>query len=111
MKERRLDQEHIEVIAATHLTDRQLEDLTSFVSYCAARFARQLAITQRWIVTIGRRGRHACVCARVDTDSETITASGASLDFALAIWDAMCRVEQPLRELATQRHRRLAVEM
>jgi hypothetical protein len=94
----------VAVTSLAQLSDRQLEDLTSFAGFCAARLERHLERSPKWSATLVRRGRRAHAIVRVDAQIETatITARGSSSDFAFAIWEAMCRVEQPLLELARQ---------
>lgn len=99
MRNQRNRKENVEVNAAAGMSDRQRKELEAFARYCATRLERELGVIEGWSVRIERYGRraNALVCAR---DGEIcIEARGSSADNALAIWEAMCQLEQPLREL------------
>jgi hypothetical protein len=78
---------------------RQQRELTAFARYCVARLERELGELDRWVVTTNldpRGGFTSTVSAH--RGGGTVEAHGAGQDGTLAIWDALCNVEQTLRE-------------
>lgn len=78
---------------------RQQRELTAFARYCIARLERDLGEVEEWHVTAGPdpRGGYACtVVAR--RAGQAVEAHGAGHDGTLSIWDALCNIEQALRE-------------
>lgn len=71
--------------------------MAAFVYYCVARIERELGDAGRWIVRVapGVGGFTSTIAVENGTRTE-VTANG--FDGPLAVWDAMCRIEQRLRE-------------
>jgi len=80
------------------------DELIAFAGFCAARIARGLRGIDAWdlYVVSGLEGRSDAV-VRVRVAGETVEVRASASDPAHAIWDAMCDIEQPLREAATAR--------
>jgi hypothetical protein len=77
---------------------KQERELGAFARYCVQRIEKDLGERQHWLVeiTVGARGYSALV--EVQHHGLAIETRGTGNDGALAIWDAMCRVEQELRD-------------
>jgi hypothetical protein len=86
-------------------TTRERE-LSGFVRYCIRRIEAELGERERWDVRIGvsRAGFRTQVV--LEHYGLTLDTRSAGHDAALAVWDAMCRLEQLLRE----RHDAIAFE-
>lgn len=83
--------------------DRQYRELGAFVHYCVSRIEREFGEIYHWAVTIGpARGGFTSVVTITD-DDEVLESTGVALDGALATWEAMCKLEQRLRELRAGR--------
>jgi hypothetical protein len=80
-------------------TSRLQRELGAFARYCVTRIERELGAREHWQVTIAPTtgGVFASQVAVTDRGVET-EQRGRGHDAALAIWDAMCRIEQILRE-------------
>lgn len=78
--------------------------LVWFARYCAGRLERELGAVDGWEVSVARlAGEHAAtVHARVG--GRTIASGEFGRDPTLAIWNAMCRIEQPLRDALRPAH-------
>jgi hypothetical protein len=86
--------------AASH---RQRRELTAFARYCIHRLERELGRRDAWIVEIApSSGQYATRIAVIDLFG-AIEASGVGLDGALSIWEAICRLEESLRESVVMR--------
>jgi hypothetical protein len=85
------------------------DDLVAFAGFCAARIARDLRGIDAWdlFVVSGLDG-HADAVVRVAVGNETVEARASACDPAHAIWNAMCQVEQPLRDAVTYGRRAAA---
>lgn len=78
------------------------DDLVAFAGYCAARIARDLSGIDSWdLYLVGGIDGHADAVVRVHVRGIVVEARASECDPAHAIWNAMCRVEQPLRDAAT----------
>ena|ERR1051326_9073046 len=77
-------------------------ELAAFVRYCVMRIERELGARERWQVEIAptRGSGFGSRVSVVDRGIET-AERGQGRDAALAVWDAMCRIEQILRERRT----------
>jgi hypothetical protein len=77
------------------------DDLVAFAGFCAARIARDLSGISAWdlYVVSGLDGQAAAV-VRAYLGREIIEGRASACDPAHAIWNAMCEVEQPLRDAA-----------
>jgi hypothetical protein len=90
---------------------RQYRELGAFVRYCVSRIERELGEIDRWSVTLAPAGGEFTSHVAIESaGSETMLAStGRGLDGPLAVWDALCKLEQLLRD-ARARRGSLAVE-
>ncbi len=80
------------------------DELIAFAGFCAARIARGLRGIDAWdLFVVGGLDGHADAVLRVRIGRETVEARASACDPAHAIWNAMCEVEQPLREAAGTR--------
>jgi hypothetical protein len=78
---------------------RQQRELTAFARYCVARLERELGELDRWVVTanLDPRGGFTSTVS-VHRGVGEVEAHGTGQDGTLAIWDALCNIEQTLRE-------------
>lgn len=84
------------------VSDRQRRELGAFACYCAQRIERDLGPLGQWKVSVamGARGGLACMVAVTGTEV-TEEAGGEGRDLVLAVWEAMCRLEQRARDQRT----------
>ncbi len=68
--------------------------------YCIARIARELAGIEDWTVRLAPRAGQVTATVRARVRDVVVEACGSDVHPASAIWNAMCRIEQPLREAA-----------
>jgi hypothetical protein len=81
---------------------RQRRELTAFARYCILRLERELGERKAWVVEIApSSGKYATRIAVHDLEGE-IEANGEGLDGALSTWEAICRLEQSLRECSSR---------
>ncbi len=88
----------IQVQLTAWASARQQRELTAFARYCVARLERELGELE-WVVTTtpdARGGFTSTVTAR--QAERAADATGVGHDGTLAIWDALCNIEQILRE-------------
>ena len=83
---------------------RQVRELGAFVRYCVSRIERELGEIDRWIVRIIPAGGQFASLIAVRDGAGEIEATGVGLDGALAAWDALCKLEQLLREARVRRY-------
>lgn len=82
---------------------RQRRELTAFARYCILRLERELGQRQAWVVDIApSSGKYATRIAVHDLGG-ALEACGIGLDGALSTWEAICRLEQSLRECIRSR--------
>jgi hypothetical protein len=77
---------------------RQQRELTAFARFCIARLERELGELE-WVVTTvpeARGGFTSTVSAK--QAGHEVESRGVGHDATLAIWDALCNIEQTLRE-------------
>ena len=78
---------------------RQQRELTAFARYCVARLEREHGELDRWVVTtIADPDGGFATTVVAEQGTATVEARGAGQDGTLAIWDALCNLEQALRE-------------
>ena len=77
---------------------RQYREVGAFVRYCVARIERELGESEHWSVTIAPAGGEFASVVSVQDAWDTIEARGLGMDGPLAAWDALCKLEQRLRE-------------
>ena len=82
---------------------RQYRELGAFVRYCISRIERELGEINHWSVKIvPARGGFTAVVALQD-GGDLLEATGAGMDGPLASWEALCKLEQKLREARARR--------
>lgn len=88
----------IRVVLPPTVSTRQRRELGAFARYCAQRIERDLGVLDQWTVSVvtGARGEYATVVS-VRRHWE-LEGRGVGPDAVLTIWDAMCRLEQAVRE-------------
>jgi hypothetical protein len=88
----------IAVVLPESTSAKHQRELGAFARYCVLRVERELGEHDSWIVNIApSMGGYASHIA-VQCHDETLEGLGKGQDGVLATWDAMCRVEQRLRE-------------
>jgi hypothetical protein len=80
---------------------RAEREIAAWARYCVGRIEGDLGTVEQWTVRVAPSpsGFTATVEVRDPTYGGEVSAEG--FDGALAIWDAMCRLEQRLREVRT----------
>jgi hypothetical protein len=79
-------------------TQRRAE-IDVFVRYCVARIERELDGIDAWEVWASELGAECAASVRGRRHGVSVEARGAGAELAGAIWDAMSRIEQRLREV------------
>ena len=84
---------------------RRHRELSAFARYCIARIERELGDVGHWFVRVapGIGGFTSTIAVERGSCRTEVVATG--FDGPLAIWDAMCRIEQGLREAHAHRLR------
>jgi hypothetical protein len=77
---------------------RQYRELGAFVRYCVHRIERDLEPAQRWAVKIVPTAGAFCCEVIVRHRASVVQSKGVGLDGPLAAWDALCRIEQLMRD-------------
>jgi hypothetical protein len=90
--------ERIELQLDDRASIRQHRELGAFVRYCVIRIERELGEPERWMVRIVPTGSGFRSTVSLEDGELALQSSGAGLDGALAVWDALCSLEQALRE-------------
>jgi len=83
--------------------DANGDELASFAGFCAARISRDLRGIDSWDLYVVGGLEQADVVLRARVGSETVEARATAIDAANAIWNAMCRIEQPIRDAVAAR--------
>ena len=73
-------------------------ELGAFVRYCVLRIEKDLGERQHWTIEIELGGRGYSAHVEVSHLNSILETRGYGNDGPLAIWDAMCRIEQELRD-------------
>ena len=89
---------------------RQYREVGAFVRYCVSRIERELGQSEHWSVTIAPAGGEFTSVVSVQDAPDTIEARGLGMDGPLAAWDALCKLEQRLREARAYRSASARVE-
>jgi hypothetical protein len=94
--------ERIDLQLYARVSEAQRRELGAFVRFCVARIERELGESDHWMVKVDPSvdGYQGTVVARQGTLA--VQSTGRGLDGALAIWDALCRLEQVLREVRSR---------
>jgi hypothetical protein len=77
---------------------RQRRELTAFARYCILRLERELGQRKAWLVEIAPSSGKYATRIEVHDLCGALEANGVGFDGALATWEAICRLEQLLRE-------------
>jgi hypothetical protein len=77
---------------------RQYRELGAFVRYCVSRIERDLGEIEHWSETIAPVGGEFTSVVAIQDGSDVIESTGTGMDGPLAAWEALCRLEQRLRE-------------
>jgi hypothetical protein len=81
---------------------RQERELGAFVRYCVNRVEQAMGEREGWVVKILHiLGAGYTTTVEVDDFGSRVEATGTGPDGALSTWDAICRLEQMLRERRT----------
>jgi ribosome-associated translation inhibitor RaiA len=95
---RRGTRNRIEVRLTSHATQKQYRELGAFARYCIQRVERELGEREAWVVYVKPSlNGHTSHIAVHDRGAD-IEAQATGHDGTLAIWEAMCLLEQRLRE-------------
>ena len=79
--------------------DQQRDELAAFAAFCAARIARHVAGVHSWdVYLVAGLDGNAEVIVRAKLDTMTVEMAATGCEPAVAIWNAMSKIEQPLRE-------------
>ena len=88
---------HIDVRLPVNTSSKQERELGAFARYCVQRIEKDLGERQQWVVEIDLGGRGYSAVVEVQHRGTQLETRGYGQDGPLAIWDAMCRMEQELR--------------
>jgi hypothetical protein len=88
----------VDVRLPTTTSMKQERELAAFARYCVQRIEKDLGEQQLWSVEIDLGGRGYSALVEVHHLGIAIETRGYGNDGPLAIWDAMCRMEQELRD-------------
>ena len=91
-------QKRVDVQLHASASIRQHRELGAFARYCVQRIEKDLGERQQWLVEISIIGGRYAAYVEVQHLGLVIQTRGAGSDGALAIWDAMCRIEQEIRD-------------
>src|SRR5262245_56953773 len=76
----------------------QYRELGAFVRYCVSRMKRELGEIARWSVAIAPAGGEFRSRVAIESAADRLESTGLGMDGPLAVWDALCQLEQLLRE-------------
>ena len=82
---------------------RQYRELGAFVRYCVSRIERELGEIEHWSVTIAPAGGEFSSRVAIHSADDDLESTGLGMDGPLAAWDALCKLEQLLREARARR--------
>ena len=91
-------QKRIDVRVPPNASAKQERELGAFARYCVQRIEKDLGERQRWDVEIGMSTKGYSALVEVHHLGLVLQTRGYGNDGPLAIWDAMCRIEQELRD-------------
>lgn len=101
----RTRRDRIELQLDDHASARQHRELGAFVRYCVIRIERELGEPERWVVRIVPADTGFQSTVSVQDGEVALRSTGSGLDGALAVWDALCSLEQALREARARQTR------
>ena len=87
----------LDLVHAGH-DPRTHRELGAFVFYCVARIERDLGPVAHWTVKVAPTTGGFATSIQVDDHGASLQVQANGFDGPLAVWDAMCRIEQRLRE-------------
>jgi hypothetical protein len=88
----------VELLLHDQVTARQHRELGAFVRYCIARIERDAEVADWWRVKI-LPARASFRCELIaQYRGVAIESAGEGLDGALSAWEALCKMEQLLRD-------------
>jgi hypothetical protein len=88
----------IEVRVPPTASAKHERELAAFARYCAQRIEKDMGEREHWIIEIALAKSSYTTLLQVEHFGTLIEVRGEGSDGPLAIWDAMCRLEQELRE-------------
>ena len=83
---------------------RQYRELGAFVRYCVSRIERELGEIPHWSVQILPAGGGFASVIAIRDGGDVLETRGTGIDGALAAWEALCKLEQLLREVRAGRN-------
>jgi hypothetical protein len=90
--------ERIAVQLPEHASPKQCHELGAFARYCILRVERELGEWESWVVHVVPSPDGYASHIALHDRGELLEEQGSGQDGALATWDAMCRIEQRMRE-------------
>ena len=103
-REQRARRERVELeLTGDRSGSRRHRELAAFARYCIARLEREIGETGHWFVRVGPCVGGFRTTIYVANGDYTAEVAATGFDGALAIWDAMCHLEQRLREACARR--------
>jgi hypothetical protein len=77
-------------------------ELIAFARYCTARVMRGLGAPAAWDIAIEPASVGFTALVRAHIQAADLQATGSAADPMVAIWHAICDIEQPLRDAAAR---------
>ena len=90
--------ERIAVQLPEYASPRQRHELGAFARYCILRVERELGEWESWVVHIVPSPDGYTSHIALHHQGVLLEEQGSGQDGALATWDAMCRIEQRMRD-------------
>lgn len=90
--------DRIAVLHSRCASARQRREIQAFARYCILRVERELGEREAWVVNVAPSRTGFATNVAVRDRGDLVVGQGTGQDGTLATWDAMCRVEQRLRE-------------
>jgi hypothetical protein len=87
----------IDVRVPADASPKQARELGAFARYCVQRIEKDLGERQEWTIAIEIGGRGYAAQVEVRHAGFVLGIRGFGNDGPLAVWDAMCRIEEALR--------------
>ena len=98
MPVRKRAHERIAILLPPFASAKQHRELGAFARYCILRVERELGQREAWTVNIApERGSYTSRIAVRDRGA-VLEEQGTGYDGALATWEAICKLEQRMRE-------------
>jgi len=90
--------ERIAVPVPVYASPKRCHELGAFARYCILRVERELGEWQSWVVHVVPSPDGYASHIALHDRGVLLEEQGSGQDGALATWDAMCRIEQRMRE-------------